>query len=118
MDICQKPEVKSRVEKIVNSALPMSPMHLLISFIEYVSIWECWLSSRKSLTIQRPAPFLFGTKNIGDLCIDDKQCTTSNFNNSAISFVRKLWCENGIFKLLSVDGIVVFEMNSVKKVLC
>ncbi len=46
--ICQKPEVRSNVVNIIELALPMSPMHSVISFIEYLSIWEFWLSSLKS----------------------------------------------------------------------
>jgi hypothetical protein len=44
----QKPEVRSRVMKIIELALSISPMHLVISFIEYLSIWEFWLNFRKS----------------------------------------------------------------------
>jgi hypothetical protein len=46
--ICQNPEVRSSVVKMVESALLMSPMHSVISFIEYLSMWEFWLSSLKS----------------------------------------------------------------------
>ena len=38
--ICQNPEVKSRVVNKVDPALPMSPMHSLISFMEYLSMYE------------------------------------------------------------------------------
>ena len=38
--ICQNPEVRSRVEKMVELALPMSLMHSVISFMEYLSMWE------------------------------------------------------------------------------
>ena len=34
---CQKPEVRSMVEKMVDSDLPISPMHSLMSFMEYLS---------------------------------------------------------------------------------
>jgi len=36
--ICQKPEVKSSVEKMVEFALPMSPIHSVISFMLYLSM--------------------------------------------------------------------------------
>jgi hypothetical protein len=36
--ICQKPDVRRSVEKIVEFALPMSPMHSVISFMEYLSM--------------------------------------------------------------------------------
>jgi len=37
MGICQNPEVRSMVVKIVEPALPMSPMHSEMSFMEYLS---------------------------------------------------------------------------------
>ena len=37
--ICQKPEVRSMVVKMVELALPMSLMHSLTSFMEYLSVW-------------------------------------------------------------------------------
>ena len=48
--ICQNPDVRSSVEKMVDLAWPMSPMHSLISFDEYLSIYDCLFSSGKSLT--------------------------------------------------------------------
>jgi len=49
--ICQNPEVRSSVKKIEELALPMSLMHSLISFMEYLSMCECWFSCQKSCTI-------------------------------------------------------------------
>ena len=46
--ICQKLEVRFKVMKMVELALPMSLIHSVISFIEYLSICEFWLSSLKS----------------------------------------------------------------------
>ncbi len=43
--ICQNPDVKSSVEKMVEFALPMSPMHSVISCMLYLSMWEWLLSS-------------------------------------------------------------------------
>ncbi len=45
---CQNPEVRSKVVKIVELALPMLPMHSVISFIEYLAMWEFWLISLNS----------------------------------------------------------------------
>jgi hypothetical protein len=42
--ICQNTEVRSRFEKMLEFALPMSLIHSVISFIEYLSMWEFWLS--------------------------------------------------------------------------
>jgi hypothetical protein len=39
--ICQNPKVRSSVEKMDKFALPMSPIHSFISFMEYLLIWEC-----------------------------------------------------------------------------
>ncbi len=44
--ICQNPEVRSRVEKIVEFALPMSPMHsvsLRIEFCNKYKIYHYWM---------------------------------------------------------------------------
>ena len=38
--ICQKPEVKSNVENIVDPARPISPMHSFTSFMQYLSSKE------------------------------------------------------------------------------
>jgi hypothetical protein len=65
--ICQNPEVRSSIEKMLEFALPMSLMHSVISFIEYLSMWEFWLSSWKSCTIRSPCPCFFGTQKIGEL---------------------------------------------------
>jgi hypothetical protein len=46
--ICQNPDVKSKVEKIVDPDRPISPMHSLISFIEYLSGYDLLFSSLKS----------------------------------------------------------------------
>ncbi len=35
---------------------PISPMHSVISFMEYLSMWEFWFSSRKSCTIKVLVP--------------------------------------------------------------
>jgi hypothetical protein len=38
--ICQNPDVRSKVEKMLELALPMSLMHSVIAFMEYLSMWE------------------------------------------------------------------------------
>ena len=65
--ICQKPEVRSMVVKIVELARPMSLMHSLTSFIEYLSVWVLAFSPRKSWTIRRPCPDFLGTQKMGEL---------------------------------------------------
>jgi hypothetical protein len=79
--ICQDPEVRSKVEKIRELARPMSPMHSVISFMEYFSIWEFWFNSRKSCTIQSPWPCFFGTQKIGELYSESDLWTTPNFSH-------------------------------------
>ncbi len=64
--ICQNPDITSRVEKRVELALPMSPIHSVISFMEYLSMWELF-SSRKSWTTRKPWPCFLGTQKIGEL---------------------------------------------------
>jgi len=65
--ICQNPEVRSSVKKILELALLMSLMHLVTSFMEYLSMWEFWLSSWKSCTIWSPFPCFLGTQKMGEL---------------------------------------------------
>ena len=67
--ICQKPDVRSSVVKMVDPALPMSPMHSLMSFIEYLSSKEFAFNSLKSWTTLRLPSFL-GTMNNGLLYLD------------------------------------------------
>ena len=67
--ICQNPCVKSRVEKMVDPALPMSPIHSLTVFIEYLSSWLAAFSSLKSCTTLSE-PSFFGTMNIGLLYLE------------------------------------------------
>ena len=46
--ICQKTCLRFKVENVVDPALPISPVHLLNVFIEYMSSWPAALSSLKS----------------------------------------------------------------------
>ena len=62
--ICQNPDVRSRVVKIVDPDLPMSPLHSLMSFMEYLLYNELALRSLKSCTTLK-LPFFFGTMNRG-----------------------------------------------------
>ncbi len=48
--ICQKPTVRSMILKIVLPDHPILPMHLLTSFMEYLSLLDCWLKAPKSWT--------------------------------------------------------------------
>ncbi len=54
-------------EKIVELALPISPMHSVISFIEYLSMWEWLFNSLKSCTTLNPCPCFLGTQKMGEL---------------------------------------------------
>ena len=60
--ICQNPEVKSSVEKIVEFARPMSPMHSVISFMLYLSMCEWLFRALKSWTMHKPWPCFLGTQ--------------------------------------------------------
>ena len=63
------------------SDLPMSPMHSLISFMDYLSSWEFTLSSLKSHTSRTLASFL-GTMNNGLLYLDLLGWIRPCFNHS------------------------------------
>jgi hypothetical protein len=65
--ICQNPEVRSRVEKMVEFARPMSPRHSVISFMLYLSMWEWLFNSLKSCTILNPCACFLGTQKSGEL---------------------------------------------------
>jgi hypothetical protein len=89
--IYQKPEVRSTVEKMLEFDRPMSPMHSVISFMEYLSIWEFWLSSRKSCTILSPWPCFLGTQKIGELYSESNLRTTPSLSHSSRVCLIKLW---------------------------
>jgi len=78
--ICKIPEVKSSIEKF---ALPMSPMHSVISFMLYLSICEWLLSSLKSWTILNPYPCFLGTRNRGELYREFVHLTTPKLSHSS-----------------------------------
>jgi hypothetical protein len=63
----KKMEVRSRVEKMVEFALPMSPMYFVISFMLYLSMCEWLFNSLKSWTILNQWPCFFGTQKRGEL---------------------------------------------------
>jgi hypothetical protein len=72
----------------------MSPMHSVISFMEYLSIWEFWLSSLTSCTMRSPWPCFFGTQKMSELVVG-------------------LWN----FELLLVNWILCFEVDFVLEIL-
>ena len=94
--ICQKPDVRSSVVKIVELARPISPIHSLISFMLYLSMCECSFNSLKSCTMRSPWPVFFGTQKIGELYIDCDLLTTPNFNHSVSVSSMKILCASGI----------------------
>ena len=51
---CQKLDVRSMVVKMVELARPMSLIHSLTSFMEYLSVWVFSLSPLKYCTMRRP----------------------------------------------------------------
>ncbi len=103
--ICQKPDVRSRVVKIVEFALTMSPIHSLISFMLYLSMWECSFSSLKSCTIFGPCPVFFGTQKIGELYIDCDLLTTPNLSLSVSNSSMKALCASGILYCFLYTGL-------------
>jgi hypothetical protein len=72
--------------QMVDFAIPMSPIYSLISFIEYLSMYEAMLSYLKLYTILR-LPSFFGTQTTGllldnwDLWIRFKHSVTFSFRN-------------------------------------
>jgi hypothetical protein len=94
--ICQKPEVRSNVVKMFEFARPMLPMHSVISFIEYLSMWEFWFSSRKSCTLRSPWPCFLGTQKMGELYSEFDLLTTPNFSHSSSVCSMNWWWASGI----------------------
>ncbi len=79
------PESGSQVqcEKMDELALPISLRHSLISFMEYLSMCECWFSCWKFWTIRSPWPCFLGTQKIGELYGELDLLTTPSFNHSS-----------------------------------
>ncbi len=98
--ICRCPRSQkwstTKVVKIVELALPMSLMHSVISFIEYLLMWEFWLSSLKSWMIRSPQPCFFGMQKMGELLSEFDLLTTPNFNHSSSVCSMNWWCASGI----------------------
>ena len=105
--ICQKPEVRSNVLKIVDPALPMSPMHSDTSFIEYLSSWLLALRALKSCTTLRLPSFL-GTKNMGLLYRLREGCITPSFSHSWIWVCKSCLWASGISYCLRKIGSLLF----------
>ncbi len=102
--ICQNPDVRSKVEKILEFARPMSPIHSVISFMEYLSMCEFWLSSRKSCTIRSPCPCFLGTQNIGELYSEFDLGTTPSFSHSSKVCLMNWWWASGILNCFWYTG--------------
>ncbi len=92
--ICQNPEVRSSIVKICELARPMSPMYLVISFMEYLSIWEFWFSTLKSCMIRSPWPCFLGTQKMGKLYSESDLQTTASHSSKLCSI--NWWWASGI----------------------
>ena len=98
--ICQNPAVKSIAVKMELPDFPISLMHSLTSFMEYLSTCVCAFRALKSCTRRTP-PFFFMTTNSGLLYFDLHGCTTPSFNHSATCFsTSSLWA-SGILNCLT-----------------
>ena len=64
MCICQNPEVRSMVVKMLEFARPMSLMHSLTSFMEYLSVWVLCEAS-EILHDAQASPSFFGHTDDG-----------------------------------------------------
>ncbi len=102
--ICQKPDVRSKVEKMVEFACPMSPMHSVISFIEYLSKSKWLLSSQNSCTTQSPSPWFLGTQKIGELYSELAHLTTLSWSHSSRDCSMKNWWASDIFICFLITG--------------
>jgi len=111
--ICQKPDVRSSVEKNVELALPMSPIHSVISFILYLSMCEWLFNSLKSCTMRKPWPCFLGTQKSGELYRELDRLTTPNFNHSSRVVSIKFWWASGILNCLRYTGLL-----SLRCILC
>jgi len=87
--ICQNLEVRSSDKKIVELACPLSQMHSLISFMEYLSVCEWRLSCRKSWIIWIPWPCFLGTQKMGELYREQDFLTTLSLSHSS-----RVWSMN------------------------
>ena len=87
--ICQNPEVRSIVVKMLLPARPMSAMHSETSFMEYLSVLVFKLSPRKSWTILNPWPFFLGTQKMGELYMERVLRTTPSLSQSSRVFSMK-----------------------------
>ncbi len=95
--IWYKPDMRSKVLKMLEFAQPMSLMHSLISFMEYLSMCEFGFNSQKSWMIQSPWPCFFGMQKMGELYSVLNLLTTPNFNHSSRVCLMNWWCASGIF---------------------
>ncbi len=116
--ICQKPDVKSSVEKIVKLALSMSPMHSVISFIEFLLMLEWLFSSLKSCTTRRPCPCFLGTQKIGELYREFDRFTTPSLSHSSKDCSMKFWCASGILNCFLYTGFCVWNLMPVQGHIC
>jgi len=110
---CQKPDVRSKKEKMVVLALLMSPMHSVISFMEYLSMWEWLLSYLKSWTTRNPCPCFFGTQKIGELYSEFEHLTTPSLGHSSSDCSIKFWWASGILNCFQYTGLL-----SLRWILC
>ena len=92
---CQNPAVKSMVVKRVEPDLPISPMHSVTSFIEYLSTKVSALRALKSCTNRIP-PFFFATAKRGLLNLLLVGWTTPILSHSATCFSTSTRWASGI----------------------
>jgi hypothetical protein len=103
--ICQKPNVRSSIEKIVEFEQPMSPMHSVISFKEYLSMCEWLFNSRTSCTTQSPWPYFLGTQKIGELHNEFSHFTTHSLSHSSRDCSINVWWASRILNCFLCTGL-------------
>ena len=86
--ICQTPKVRSMVMKIVDLAPLVSVMHLLTSFMEYLSICVLALRPQKSWTILSPCLDFLGKLyrdcalwTTPNLSLSQRDCSTNSWGS-------------------------------------
>jgi hypothetical protein len=115
--IFQNPEVRSNVEKIRELAMLISLMHLVISFMECLSMWEFWFSSQRSCTILSPCPCFFGMQKIGELYRESHLHATPQFQPFFQGLLNKLVVHFWNLVLFPINWICIFQVNFVLVVL-
>src|SRR5574343_567296 len=113
--ICQNPAVRSMVVKMTLPERPISLMHSLTSFMEYLLMCDAAFKALKSCTMRTP-PFFFITTNNGLLYFERVGSTTPNRSHSATCRSTSCWCASAMGNCFTYTGSFVLSVISCIKV--